>query len=274
MLLHRSCLEHMGRPPIIVVHGGDEALVTGFQRIVSDGGRVQRAPNFRHEGGLDYVVRNQAGSLLAVETDADYVALCDPDMLFLRMVRLEPLQLRSNQISFERVSYLYLNEHNRHVVVPASKLAGVDLNRLVTDSPHGGVPHVVPAAGRKRLAREWLHCLEYFAPKQGPARNRSQFPWTSAMWALVFAVDRLGLEPVTTRFGATNFEGWTPPSEEEAGASLLHYCYGDHEFDKRRYQTSYDAEVRVWRSTAQPGSINAQICAALQRAGRHYGLID
>src|SRR5438132_770018 len=77
MLFHYSCLRYLGHAPIIVVHTDGEPLLPGFACITAAGGVVQTAPNYRRVGGVNYPPRNTAGTLRHVQTDAEYLVLCD-----------------------------------------------------------------------------------------------------------------------------------------------------------------------------------------------------
>lgn len=270
MLFHYTCAKHMERAPIVVVHGNEgEELMPGYDLIRERGGRVQRARNFRNEGP-EYEPRNTPGSLECVESDADYLVLCDPDMLFLRRLPLGPLRLRDDQVSFELASYLVVDDENAPALERPCRITGVELDALRARPIPGGVPHVVPAALREPLARDWLECLEAFAPEPD---DDARIYRLASMWALVLATHRLGLGAVLTTFGATNFEGDRPAPPSGPEKALLHYCYGDEEFDKRDFTTAEDERAAVWRSVARPGTVNATICAELRAAGEYFGLV-
>src|SRR5262245_51510471 len=91
MLFHYSCLQHQRQAPIVVVHKDDEPLFPGFERIRAAGGIVQTAPNYRKYGGVNYPPRNTAATLRHVVSDADYVVVFDPDMIFLQPLPLDNL---------------------------------------------------------------------------------------------------------------------------------------------------------------------------------------
>src|SRR5690349_4623801 len=106
MLFHFSCVKHLGQPPVIVVHHDGEPLLGGFELIANRGGRIQAAPNYRVHQGVSYPPRNTAGSLRDVETEAEFIFLCDPDMLFLRSVDLQEYTPSEREVSFDEVPYL------------------------------------------------------------------------------------------------------------------------------------------------------------------------
>lgn len=271
MLFHYSCSKHMGQAPIIVVHAGEGELASGFERIALANGRVQRARNFRMDHGLEYAPRNSAGTLACVESDADYVILCDPDMIFLRPLALDRLQLDDDQVSFDWVSYLEEDQENLPVLVRACERAGVSVDVLLSAKVRGGVPHIVPGGVREKLSREWLRCIEYFGPETTPdGRSLSGMYWIASMWALVLAVHRLGLRSVSTRFSTANHPASRLFGAAHTESEILHYCYGDEEFDKRRFGAAADQERNVWRARARPESVHAEICSELRAAAAYY----
>ncbi len=277
MLFHYTCMKHTGQAPIIVVHSDEPHLLPPFQLIQDKSGRVQLAPNYRHGGGLMYPPRNTAGSLQCVESDSDYLVVCDADMLFLQSPPLDQLMLKANQVSFEEVSYLFVVDDNRAMLTDVCQRAGLDIEQIKRNPMSGGVPHVVPRVLQEPLSREWLLCMEYFAPAEAnrPPDGQPQLPWLATMWAVLFAVLRLGLEPVLTRYCMTNFQANQPISEANiSGAAMLHYCYGDEVFDKRRFTDDEAIHTRVWQIDTAGNSVNALIAAQLHEAGQYFGIPD
>lgn len=277
MLFHYSCLLHTGQAPVVVVHSDTDQLVWGFRRIEEQGGRVQRAPNFRVKDDFDYGPRNTAGTLLSVRSEADYVVVCDPDMIFLGSLDLQSYRLAGDQISFDMVSYLHVDTENESLVSGACQRAGISLERIRQNPISGGVPHIVPAELREIVGREWLRCVECFRPHERPSPGQPapHLPWLANMWALVFAVHRLGLRAVMTRFCMTNFDGHRPLASADAkNAAMMHYCYGDSVFQKRCFVDETNAYRDVLRVQAANGSVNETLCAQLRAAGAYYGLTN
>ncbi len=281
MLFHYTCVRVQKQNPVIVVHKGEEPLLPGFQRIVEAGGVVQTAPDYRSVKGVNYPPRNTAGSLRHVETDADYIVLCDPDVIFLRPLPLEELALSDRQISFDRLSYLNpdhptfqpgLDDVCRQVGVPPQLLREQQIN--------GGIPHVVPIALQKALSDEWLSCIEMFPTVPAwqevvaGARSRGchegpQKEWMSTMWAIVLALHRLELEPITTDLALLNWEGGAPLQQFDSQKHcLIHYCYGREGFDKHQFDG--DAADAVWRVPPDDGTLNGAIRGQLRSAGGFY----
>ena len=274
MLFHYSCLKHLGQPPIVMVHKNDEPLLTGFERIRKTGGIVQTAPNYRDFNGVHYPPRNTAGSLRHVETDADYVVLCDPDMLFLQPFPFDELTLTNRQISFDFVGYL---EPDAAVYQPAlddvCRRVGLAPKKLRQPVANGGVPHVIPRVWQKSLSDEWFDLMEQF-PTITPADSGvPQKDWLATMWAVVLAMHRLDLEPVLTNLCVTNCHADRPlPPLVADGPKLLHYCYGGPGFDKRRFANTPDAEQAVWNVPPDDGTINGAIRQQLREAREFYRL--
>ena len=283
MLFHYSCVQVQKQVPVIVVHKGEEPLLPGFQRIVDVGGIVQTAPDYRRVDGVNYPPRNTAGSLRHVETDADYIILCDPDLIFLRPLPLDEVALGSQHVSFDRLSYL----DPKHVgfqpqLDAVCREAGVPPQRLREVPINGGIPHVVPIGLRKALSDEWLACIEMFptiAPWEksisGAASREChvgpQKEWMATMWAVVLAVHRLKLEAVTTNWCISNYDGKAPLASFDTGLPrLLHYCYGSEGFDKHAFDSDLAASDEVWCVPPDDGSVNGAIRGQLREAGTFF----
>ncbi len=285
MLFHFSCVKHLGRPPIVVVHKHDEPLLPGFERIRASGGIVQTAPNYRDLNGILYPPRNTAGSLRHVETDADFIVLCDPDMLFLQPLPFDDLTLTGRQVSFDFVGYLApeadVYQPTLDNVCRAAGLAPEKLRHPVID---GGVPHVIPTVWQQKLSDEWFELMELFPtigsshPDAGggvsPASDTNPHKdWLATMWAVVMAMHRLNLEPVMTGLCVTNCQGDNPlPPLDATGPKMLHFCYGGPGFDKRRFGGPTDSEVAVWNVPPDDGTIGGAIRHQLREARQFYGL--
>ena len=241
MLFHHSCVRRVGRAPIVVVHG-EGPLRAGYRLIEETGGRIQRAPSFRRVGEHDYPPRNAAGTLACVDTAAARVVLCDPDMIFLR--GFDAAHPEPDEIGVERSTYLRVNVRNRAHLELACTEAGVRLETLEQDPIDAGVPIVVPAELRERLARDWLHCIDLVLGLPLP----ETLGWLTSMWALVLAVRRLGLRTVTSEQVVANERGAPPPrADPSEGPALLHYCYGDDAFEKRDFFGDAERCERVWQ---------------------------
>lgn len=281
MLFHFSCLKHQRQPPHFVVHKRDEPLLPGFEHIVRTGGTIQTAPNFSDVDQVHYPPRNEAAALQLVESTADYIVLCEADMVFLQPLPLADLPLSPRHVSFDAVPYL---EPHREEYQPAldevCRRADVDPQLLHTRPINGGVPHIIPTSVHKELSAQWLYGIELFAkyslepPAPGkvpPAKP--EIHWVAMMWAIVLAVHRMKLNPLMTRFCLLNREGQHPlPAQSPAGPKIIHYCYGDDGFNKRDFTDLHGAMHRVWNVLPDDGTINGAIRGQLHEAREFYRL--
>ncbi len=269
LVLRHSCVRQLGREPIVLVHGDEPELLEPYQRLIDDGGRVQRAPNYRHLRGYEYPPRNSPASLLHVNSAADYLVLCDPDIVFVAPWDPAPA-MAPDRISFDSVSYLEPDEENRAGLERICERLGAPFEGLLDPRCHGGVPHLIPRALRPALAREWLECLDAFIPEVPAGAGATIVSWLSlaSMWSLAIAVIRLGIQPFLTHYCETNHDGGRPwPYPAHPDCPLIHYCYGDASFDKRRVQSLDD---RSATSSAPPGSVHEAVVRCIESARRHY----
>lgn len=274
MLFHFSCVTHLGRPPIVMVHMNDEPLLPGFERIRATGGLVQVAPSYRDLNGVSYPPRNTAGSLKHVETDADYIVLCDPDMLFLQPLPFDELTLSGRQVSFDLCGYLQPDSAEYQPTLDnVCRKAGLDPIRLRQPFVDGGVPHVIPTRWQRPLSEIWFELIELFPTIGSADRGEPCKDWLATMWALVMATHRLELEPVMTKLCVTNcYEERPVPPLDSAGPKMLHFCYGGPGFDKRRFHKPSDAEEQVWKVPDDDGLIAGAIRRQLRNARKFYGI--
>ena len=277
MLFHYSCWKHQGQIPLIVVHNGDEPLLEGFNRIAEVGGRVQPAPDYRDRDGLVYSPRNTPVALRRAETDAGFVMLCEPDMVFLRPIDFSSIDLTLLTITLDRLTYL---DAEREEYQPAldvvAEQSGIDAKVLRARPLNGGVPHILPTELKKEFSELWLGGIDRFVEyaKRNPG-NRSNEPsihWVSGMWSTVLAIHRMELKPTFTDFCISNAEGDQLVQPLVESHPLIHYCYGDAGFNKREY-IDYDAALnRVWQVPSDDGTINGAIRGQLREAREFYGL--
>ena len=276
MVLHYTCMKQMKQAPIIVVHSNDdEELLSPFDLIRRHGGRIQQARNFRGDGGWEYPPRNTAGSLSVVQSHADYLVVCDPDMIFFRPLPLEHFVLSNNQVSYDSVSYLFVNEDNRAKLEGPSRAAGVELDPLTDRCFSGGVPHIIPRSLQEPLSRDWLECMSFFEPND-PALLKQpgvHIDWLATMWALTFAIHRLELSVVMTDWSITNCPGTISPGQlDNQQASVIHYCFGDEEFDKRDFMDESGAISRVWKCSCSSHTVNDLIVNAIRETADFFSL--
>ena len=278
MLFHFSCWTHERQAPLVVVHQGDEPLLEGFERIAAAGGRVQAAPNFRNVDGYIYPPRNTPATLRFAETEAEYVVLCEPDMVFLQSMRLEQLGMTPKRVSFDRLNYLDANrEEYQPALDEVCRQIGLAPQLLRTRPINGGVPHVMPTRFIAEIGELWMAGLERFVQfareRATQSHSEPEIHWVSGMWSTVLAVHRLGLEPIITDFCLSNEKGTRPlPPIEPDGPAIIHYCYGGDDFNKRDYSDLDGAMQRVWRVPPDDGTINGAIRGQLRSAREFYRL--
>ncbi|TVQ85280.1 MAG: hypothetical protein EA400_16155 [Chromatiaceae bacterium] len=278
MLFWHSCRTHLGRDPIFVVHGDAAPLAAGFAEIARHGGQIQRAPNFRDSGSdrsPSYPPRNAIHSLALVRSDADCLALFDPDMLFLRPIDFDGLarQLAADEITLDRVAYLQLERGFQEPIRSVCYATGIDLAAVAQQGLSGGVPHLVPNRLRQPLCRDWLsltdRCREALVSAHGA---ESSAAWVAVMWGLVLAIHKQALKARLTDFCISNAGNPTLPDAPGTGPAMIHYCYCHASWSKRRFLGSADACDAVWNSTAPAGTVNGAICRQLADAARAFGI--
>ena len=263
-LFHWSCMTYMRKTPIIMVMGDEsQELLPGLKALVERGGDVRRAPGYVSEFS-GYKARNTAGSLLEVESDADYIVLCDSDMIFVDSIALDAYELAEDEVSFEWIGFMHLRHESVRPyirgVCDRAEIPYRDLEKHLNGAA-GGVPHIIPAAVRKDLAANWLHCQDLILP-HSDADPHSGIA-TPSMWSLVLATYRLGLRPVLTNFNETNFDGERPLPDH---VRMIHYAYGGDVFDKRNLRGRPAAS-----HVGKPGSIDEAVCEQLRSASEWYG---
>jgi hypothetical protein len=255
-LFHYSCLNYLGLRPVFVVHALDQEWHPYFRDIVSAGGIVRAAPNYRvTANGHDYSPRNTPGTLMQAGRMGyppnDLIVLCDADMIFLRDITF-PRTFASEGCS-------NLNYEQKAVRVAASKF-GIEpaLLRRRKRSLECAVPHVVPVHYAAVLSKIWLEAIDCFDPGV----------WQTSMYAFGFAVIRLKLRLALTRLVALNDE----PLEKIGRAKIIHYSYGDKSWNKRDYWHNGNLP-RVWRPSAQAprGTVLGEIISQIRAAAVFYG---
>jgi len=267
LLAHYSCEKNLKITPLIVIHGEPHIpLHRHFLTLLSNGGRVQRVLNYRSVGTSDYVPRNTAATLLNVQTDAPYVMLCDPDFLFLNPIPRDVLPKSDNEITFDYMSFMQLNTNSEQDLIEPARKAGVDLAQLAISGVGGAVPHIVPTPLAKKLGADWLKCIEFFATSKDPIL------WVASMWALVFSVQRLGLEHSITKLAITDaghkkmvdIDGYDAPK-------ILHFAYGDEYFSKRDYcYSDVSLTSSVWDVSAPQGTVSHFVGGYLKEVKQSY----
>lgn len=249
---YASCVETQGVAPSFVVHG-DGPLLAGFQALVELGARVIRAPSYRMSRGGEYTARNTAGTLAEAAHDRSWTLVCDPDFLFLRPLRGRLDAIGTERaVSWDSVSYMRVDQQNRRWLTDACLERGIDPARLDSVGVGGVVPNLVPSALREEFAARWIGAVDTLV---GLARRTGDVPWVTIAWGFALAAWELELELVLTELTATTLGGATEP-ESSLTHPILHYCYGDAMFDKRRHRGA-DSAARVWTLPARGSSVSA-----------------
>lgn len=257
-LVYYSCLTRAGLVPVIVVHGGPQELIPSLVDTQRKGGYIVQAPSYRTTPrGRDYAPRNSPGTLIEVSKSLDprvrWIVLCDADVLFTRRPAFEP------ECSGEFYGYLnYADSIVRDVV----NRAGVAASAI---DDYGsrlrcGIPYVIPADAAQELGKAWLKCTDLFL------RPR----WVDVMYAFGIAAALCRCELNTTSLIQTNLR-----PDEELTAGIIHYCYNNARWSKRRFILREQAD-RVWTSQAPavPGSVQMEIFTQLAAAAEFYSNRD
>jgi hypothetical protein len=255
-LFHFSCVTRLGLQPVFIVHETGRPWHPDFIDLVRAGAIVRKAPSYITENGLP--TRNSAGTLLHAAplcNADDFIVLCDPDMIFARRPEFS-WKLSGNY-------YSYLDYEQPHIHAVAEKL-GIPSGALRERQNElcGGVPYVIPANEATRLAEAWLNAFDHFS-----SRGRDwDHAWLDIMYAFGLAVTKLALTLTLTDIVSTNY---TPG--EMLDHEVIHYCYGDTQWDKRRY-LSYDDAQKVWDPPFQPaeGTVARELFAQIRQACSFY----
>jgi len=254
-LLHYSCATRLGRLPLFVVHETGAPLHPDFLDIVRAGGELLRAPSYRRTGrGDDYAPRNTAGSLLhaaaACEGGEDeFLVLCDPDLIFTREPEF-PAALSGAFYSYVNFDLDFVEEARLALGIPRADIEA-EKERL-----RCGTPYVVPAGAAGALASAWLRALDAFPPRR----------WEDIMYAFGMAALMSGLRVELTHLAETNYR-----QLGRTDAPVLHYCYGDATWNKRRFLTEEQAPA-VWDDApeVERGSILGEILSQIREARDFY----
>jgi hypothetical protein len=254
-LAHYSCLSRLGQAPLIVVHEGNGQGISDWRDINSSGGVVLSAPSYKlTRGGWNYACRNAAGTLLeaarVVGPEVHSLLLCDPDMVF--VWRLRP----GLNLAGAACGYM---DYSEAPVRAAMRKLGVTLPRGVPVNGGSlccGTPYLIPRECAAELALAWLEAIDAF--------DRPR--WEDNMYAFGLAAIMLGLRLRRISMADTNYYPEAP-----VRASVVHYCYDNDLWSKRRF-ASRRAARRVWTppAGAQPGTILAEVLRQLTEARRFY----
>jgi hypothetical protein len=267
LLFYDSCLETQGVAPTFVVHAQGPQLA-GFAELPRLGARIVPAPSYRASRGREYVARNTAGTLLEATPQRPWALVCDPDFLFLAPLPGSAERIhRGRPLSWDHAPYLQVSGQNRRWLSSACAQLGIDVLQLERMGAGGVVPYLVHRERCRTFAARWLEAVDALV---GSGLEGGEVPWLSLPWGFALAAWQLRLEIELTRLTQTTYEGHQLPASA-LRAPILHYCYGDALFDKRRHGTAEGARG-VWSLTAAGGSVSAQLVQRLQQARARLAL--
>lgn len=274
-----AMVDRAERPPLVLVHTPDDRPLGPEFRLIGLAGTGEVvACRDRTTDGARYAPRNIPGALLATayEVRDDLVALIDPDVLMLRQVDFTALGVGPGVVSLDTISYLPHQANDlwvgegcrRYEERAAGNAPGIAARAMAP--PYGGNCYVVHRDDREALALAWLDAIEAFR-QPAPVPDGTHYYWTTAIWAGMLAIHRLGLDVRTTSLMSENYIR-NPAS---CARDLLHFCLGDETFAKRDYQHPPKAAHRVWDvRPAGDGTLSDLVREAVAGAGRFYGLDD
>jgi hypothetical protein len=264
-LFHASCVQTQGVAPSIVVHG-DGPLLPGFRALAELGARVIPAPSYRVSDRVEYTCRNTAGTLVEVEHERPWTLVCDPDFLF-----LEPLPKKAQSmcdgcaVSWDFVSYMQVGDFNRRWLADGCVERGANPSCVDKVKAGGVVPNFVRRDIHRDFAPRWLAAVDSLVKL---AQANGEVPWVTIAWAFGLAAWEMELELALTRLTDTTHGGATAP-ESSLKVPILHYCYGDQSFDKRRHRGA-DSAAGVWTLDASGASVSAGFIRRLHAARDWY----
>jgi hypothetical protein len=266
-LFYFSCVSRAKQQPIVIVHETESDWHPDFFELAKTGCAVYSAPNYRTSAGGDNLPgRNHAGSLMKAaeicKGQAEFIALCDPDMLFVRATDF------LDCLSAEFSSFM---DYDQGYIEKARLRFGLEREALDAkkDKLTVAVPYVIPTTLALEFGRTWLQAIDAFPLRKdrndtgstGEVKRRHV-----VMHGFGLTVVKLGLEIEMTHLVDHNY--W---QDEQLRAPMIHYAYGDERWNKRNYFT--DEQIRgVWHpeATAADGTILSEMICQLRQAGDFY----
>ncbi len=271
LVFHHSCITHVGKAPIVVVHGDEPELVDGFAWLEQAGGSVQRAPNFRHYGDIMYAPWNQLKTVELAVSDEPWLVFADTDMVFLDQVDFTPqlAALGPRSVGLDRVPFLVVNDTNRTIVADGCQHAGVALDAIEDRPVTGATPYLIANSARGELCAAWELSTKRYLEKSFAFHNGyDPGVWISSMWGLALAVHALDWDFVLSEQCVHTLQD---PEVNPAERPILHYSYGIDHFNKRRFNRR-DRYDELWTVVGKPGHTSGAVCDAIRAAGAHFGL--
>jgi hypothetical protein len=211
-----SALLNLNRMPTVIVHQTGEPLRDEFAFLAEIGVKLVLAKSYKEIKDIQYPPRNEPGSLLTIATQnlvsSNYFLFCEPDMIFCRCPKYE--------LTFSGEFYRYL-DYREPRVQRVIKSYGIE-NRtdFLNDQRKIGVPYLIPTAVVGQLSSRWMEVLDRF----------DTYGWIDIMYAFGIATVLDSLDPVVTHAMDHNFDPNAPSMRD-----LIHYCYGNSNWDKRMF---------------------------------------
>lgn len=244
-----SALSRLQKYPTVIVHGTADPLRHEFRALSTCGFRVERAPSFSAHPRAFYPARNEVGSLWFLANtlpwDSPYLLFCEPDMLFTSSPTYH------GELAAEHYSYLDYSQP-RIMSVARKFNVGHEIHRA-NKTKKVGVPYLLPGRCLGRVANRWLEVLDTF----------DDVTWIDIMYAFGICLMVERLEVAQTELVQDNHLPLAPLS-----ASIIHYCYGDFIWDKRRFmgsQSPLDASSRC-RVFGGPGTVLRELVTQINEA--------
>lgn len=180
---------------------------------------------------------------------SSHLVLLDPDMIFVRS------PVFPETLSGDFCSYI---DFARDFAQTAIRVFGVSPEVVAeqAQSLRCGVPYVIPMAGARALAGQWLEAVDSFPPRK----------WEDLMYAFGLAAVKLGMPISQTRMAQSNYRSY-----DLLEGDVIHYCYGDELWSKRHYFTEEQIEL-VWepRVKAPRNTVLGEILAQIDQAKEFY----
>jgi hypothetical protein len=250
-----SALSRLGLRPLLVVHTMQAPLNQRFVQLQKLGFPVSIAPSFATTPTGDAnPPRNTIGTLLHLTTTShitnQHILLCDADLLFVR----HPIYEGAPSAEF----YSYLDYEQPLVSEVIKRIGNQRLmpSTLSRDYPIG-VPYLLPVSLIKEISFRWLAIMNLFRSPR----------WEDVMYAFGIALADLGISLKNISFQMDhNYESTKP-----LRGSVIHYCYSDRHWNKRKYLSTSPLDTSMSSETpAPPGSILEEILSQLAEAREYF----
>ena len=250
-LFYFSAVTRLNHQPTFIVHDSGMDWQQDFRDLVRAGATVLAAPSYVQGPRDFYPPRNTAGTLIhaaGICTNNELIVLCDPDMIFLGMPQFHEV-LSGN-------FYSYMDYDDPRVLAAAQSL-GVPRSRIEKQKEElrCGVPHVIPSQIAQPLGEAWLEGLDAIV-------NRN---WIDSMYGFGLAALKLGFRVKRTNLVDTNLR-----QNARVAKKIIHYCYGDEQWEKRWFFDEQASEVWHPQVSTRKGTILGELVTQLNEARDFY----